>query len=355
MHLGRKTLSKFLIENLSGTPEKASLAALLVDVASAVKAISSLCAKGALSGNVGSLENVNVQGETQKPLDVITNTAFINTLQEGGLVAGVASEEMDDPFPILDPMKRGPYLALFDPLDGSSNIDNNVSVGSIFSILKAPEGKEPVTGDYLQNGHRQVAAGYALYGPSTIMVITLGNGTHGFTLDREVGNFILTHANIQIPADTTEFAINTSNERFWEAPVTRYVDECKAGKTGVRECDFNMRWIASMVAEVHRILIRGGIFMYPRDTKDTSRPGRLRLMYEANPMAFVVEQAGGLASTGREPIMDVKPTEIHQRVPVILGSRNEVERLNHYHAEYDNGSDKSYESPLFSERGLFRA
>ncbi len=354
MHLGRKTLSKFLIENVSGSRDGASLAALLVDVAAAVKAIAALSAKGALGGATGSLESVNVQGETQKPLDVLSNTAFVNTFQMGGLVAGVASEEMDEPFPIRAPYVRGPFLAVFDPLDGSSNIDANVSVGSIFSILHAPEQGEPQTADYLQPGQHQVAAGYALYGPATLLVLTVGRGTHGFTLDREVGNFILTHPNIQIPADTGEFAINTSNERFWEPPVTRYVSECKAGKTGPRERDFNMRWIASMVAEVHRILMRGGIFMYPRDTKDPGKPGRLRLLYEANPMGFVVEQAGGRASTGRERILDLAPTQVHQRVPVILGSRNEVDRLVRYHAEYDAGTDKPYESPLFSERGLYR-
>ncbi len=355
MHLGRKTLSKFLIENVSGTRDGAALAALLVDVAAAVKAIAALSAKGALGGATGTLDTVNVQGETQKPLDVLSNTAFVNTFEQGGLVAGVASEEMDEPFPIKAPKKRGPFLAIFDPLDGSSNIDSNVSVGSIFSILHAPEKGEPRTADYLQPGLKQVAAGYALYGPATLMVLTVGKGTHGFTLDREVGNFILTNPNIEIPADTSEFAINTSNERFWEPPVTRYVSECKAGKTGPRERDFNMRWIASMVAEVHRILMRGGIFMYPRDTKDITKPGRLRLMYEANPMGFVVEQAGGRASTGRERILEIVPGEIHQRVPVILGSRNEVDRVVQYHAEYDAGTDKPYESPLFSERGLFRS
>ncbi|KXW56608.1 class 1 fructose-bisphosphatase [Ferrovum sp. PN-J185] len=354
MHLGRTTLSKFLIENISGTQDGAALAALLVDVAAAVKAISALSAKGALGGATGTLDTINVQGETQKPLDVLSNTAFVNTFQLGGLVAGVASEEMDDPFPIQPPHTRGPFLAIFDPLDGSSNIDSNVSVGSIFSILRAPETGEPVLQDYLQPGVKQVAAGYSVYGPATLMVITVGNGTHGFTLDREVGNFILTHPNMQIPADTNEFAINTSNERFWEPPVTRYIGECKAGKTGPRERDFNMRWIASMVAEVHRIMMRGGIFMYPRDTKDVSKPGRLRLMYEANPMGFIVEQAGGRASTGRERILDIQPDLIHQRVPVILGSRNEVDRVVHYHAQYDAGSDQPYESPLFNERGLYR-
>jgi fructose-1,6-bisphosphatase I/sedoheptulose-1,7-bisphosphatase/fructose-1,6-bisphosphatase I len=356
MHLGRKTLSKYLIENVSGTKDGADLAALLVDVAAAVKAISALSAKGALGGATGSMDTTNVQGETQKKLDVLSNTAFVNTFEMGGLVAGVASEEMDDPFPVKEPHTRGPFLAIFDPLDGSSNIDGNVSVGSIFSILRAAEGGgEPQMEDYLKPGTQQVAAGYALYGPATLLVITVGKGTHGFTLDHEVGNFILTHPDIQISADTNEYAINTSNERFWEPPVTRYINECKAGKTGPRERDFNMRWIASMVAEVHRILIRGGIFLYPRDTKDPSRAGRLRLMYEANPMSMVVEQAGGLSSTGRERIMEVVPTQIHQRIAVILGSRNEVARVMQYHQEHDAGKGEPFSSPLFSDRGLFRA
>ncbi|QWD89453.1 class 1 fructose-bisphosphatase [Polynucleobacter sp. MWH-CaK5] len=353
MHLGRTTLSKFLIQQLQAEG-KSDLAALLVDVAAAVKAISAMTAKGDLAGILGSLETQNIQGETQKKLDVLSDQAFINTFQLGGLIAGLASEENDDPITVTDPDKKGPFLAVFDPLDGSSNIDVNVSVGSIFSILEAPKGRDPVMADYLQPGTKQLAAGYAIYGPSTMLVITVGKGTHGFTLDREVGNFILTHANIEIPADTGEFAINTSNERFWEPPIQRYVAECKAGKTDIRGRDFNMRWIASMVADVHRILMRGGVFMYPRDTKDVSKPGRLRLMYEANPMSFVIEQAKGLASTGRQRIMEVTPENIHQRIPVVVGSRNEVERIEKYHHEYDTGADQKYSSPLFGDRSLYR-
>jgi fructose-1,6-bisphosphatase I/sedoheptulose-1,7-bisphosphatase/fructose-1,6-bisphosphatase I len=353
MHLGRTTLSKFLIQQLQAEG-KSDLAALLVDVAAAVKAISAMTAKGDLAGILGSLETQNVQGETQKKLDVLSDQAFINTFKLGGLIAGLASEENDDPITVTDPEKKGPFLAVFDPLDGSSNIDVNVSVGSIFSILEAPKGRDPVMADYLQPGTKQLAAGYAIYGPSTMLVITVGKGTHGFTLDREVGNFILTHGNIEIPADTSEFAINTSNERFWEPPIQRYVAECKAGKTDIRGRDFNMRWIASMVADVHRILMRGGVFMYPRDTKDVSKPGRLRLMYEANPMSFVIEQAKGLASTGRKRIMEVTPENIHQRIPVVVGSRNEVERIEKYHHEYDTGADQKYSSPLFGDRSLYR-
>lgn len=246
---------------------------------------------------------------------------------------------------------------MFDPLDGSSNIDVNLSVGSIFSVLRYPEnrhGAEPTAGDFLQPGACQVAAGYALYGPSTMLVLTVGNGTQGFTLDRNIGEFLLTHPNLMISPETREFAINASNERFWEPPIRRYVSECLAGRSGVRGHDFNMRWVASMVAEVHRILMRGGVFMYPRDSKDISKPGRLRLMYEASPMAMIVAQAGGLASTGHQRILDVQPTSLHQRVPVILGSRDEVERIERYHREHASGEDQPFSSPLFSTRTLFR-
>jgi len=351
---GRTTVSKFLIEQLHGTDDQADLAALLVDVTAAVKAISAMTSKGALGGYLGALESQNAQGEVQKKLDVLSNEAIIHACEWGGLVAGMASEEMDEPYTLPKEYERGPYLLIFDPLDGSSNTDVNVSVGTIFSVLRHNRIGEPTVADYLRPGVEQVAAGYAIYGPATMLVLTVGKGTHGFTLDREIGNFILTHPNLQIPADTSEFAINASNERFWEPPVQRYVAECKAGKTGPRGRDFNTRWIASMVADVHRILMRGGIFMYPKDTKDPSKPGRLRLMYEANPIGMIVEQAGGAASTGRGRILEVQPTSLHQRVPVMLGSKNEIERLERYHREYDRGEDKAFDSPLFKERSLFR-
>jgi len=354
MQSGRTTVSKFLIEQLHGTDDQADLAALLVDVTAAVKAISAMTSKGALGGFLGALDSQNVQGEVQKKLDVLSNDAMIQACEWGGLVAGMASEEMDDPYTLPKEFERGPYLLIFDPLDGSSNTDVNVSVGTIFSVLRHTKIGDPTVADYLRPGVEQVAAGYAIYGPATMLVLTVGKGTHGFTLDREIGNFILTHPNLQIPADTSEFAINTSNERFWEPPVQRYVAECKAGKTGPRGRDFNTRWIASMVADVHRILMRGGIFMYPKDTKDPSKPGRLRLMYEANPIGMIIEQAGGAASTGRGRILEVQPSSLHQRVPVMLGSRNEIERLERYHAEYDRGEDTAFESPLFKERSLYR-
>jgi fructose-1,6-bisphosphatase len=354
MHLGRTTLSKFLIQQLAGMPGATDLGALLVDVAAAVKAISAMTAKGALGGFLGAIAQHNVQGEQQKKLDVLANDALLRSCEWGGLLAGMASEELDDPHPIPEGYERGRYLLVFDPLDGSSNTDVNVSVGTIFSVLAHDDAERPTTPDFLQSGRRQVAAGYAIYGPATMLVLTVGKGTHGFTLDREIGNFILTHSDLSIPADTSEFAINTSNARFWEPPVQRYIAEAQAGVAGERGRDFNMRWIASMVAEVHRILMRGGVFMYPRDTKDPAKPGRLRLMYEANPLAWLVEQAGGSASTGRGALLDVVPTELHQRIPVILGSRNEVQRIARYHAEYDAGTDRPYASPLFNERSLFR-
>ena len=354
MHLGRTTLSKFLIQQLTGFEGATDLGALLVDVAAAVKAISAMTAKGALGGYLGDHGTKNVQGETQQKLDVLANDVLIRGCEWGGLVAGMASEELDDPYPIPGEFTRGRYLLVFDPLDGSSNTDVNVSVGTIFSVLRHDRTDAPVVADYLQPGVQQVAAGYAIYGPATMLVITVGKGTHGFTLDREIGNFILTHPDLQIPADTSEFAINTSNARFWEPPVHRYVTECQAGKTGDRGRDFNMRWIASMVAEVHRILMRGGVFMYPKDTRDPSKPGRLRLLYEANPISMLVEQAGGSATTGRERVLGVMPASLHQRVPVILGSRDEVARIDRYHAEHASGMDRPYTSPLFNERSMFR-
>jgi len=299
----RTTLSKFLIEQLKNSPDGQALAALLIDVTAAIKAISAAATKGALDGNTGSLATTNAQGEVQKPLDVLTNEIMLHHCDWGGLVAGMASEEMEQPYDIPAEYARGRHLLLFDPLDGSSNIDFNVAVGTIFSVLEHGKDSAPAEADYLQPGSRQVAAGYAIYGPATIMVLTVGQGTHGFTLDREIGNFILTHPNLRVPEETDQFAINASNERFWEPPMQRYVQECKAGATGPRERDFNMRWIASMVADVHRILIRGGVFSYPRDNK-SNQNGRLRLMYEANPMALLIEQAGGMASTGRGRLLD---------------------------------------------------
>ena len=357
----RMTLTQFLIEERRRYPDASGgFNGLILNVAMACKEIARAVAFGALGGLHGKAGNqageagaVNVQGEIQQKLDVLSNTTFLRVNEWGGYLAGMASEEMEAPYQIPDHYPRGKYLLVFDPLDGSSNIDVNVSVGSIFSVLRAPEGASAVTEqDFLQPGSAQVAAGYALYGPTTMLVLTVGNGVNGFTLDPNLGEFFLTHPNLQVPADTQEFAINASNSRFWEAPVQRYISECMAGKSGPRGKDFNMRWIASMVAEAHRILMRGGVFMYPRDSKDPAKPGRLRLLYEANPIAFLMEQAGGRASTGRQTLMSVAPGALHQRIGVIFGSRNEVERIEGYHTDQ---TDPDLPSPLFNERSLFRA
>jgi fructose-1,6-bisphosphatase len=351
----RTTLSKFIIEEQRRLAGGAELIALVNDIQTACKYIANAVAKGALAGPRGGTGVVNVQGEEQKPLDAIANEIMLRSCEWGGYLAGMASEELEAPYAIPAAYPRGRYLLVFDPLDGSSNLDVNVTVGTIFSVLQAPEGvADPTTADFLQPGTRQVCAGYALYGPAAMIVLTLGTGVHGFTLDPEIGAYLLTHPNLMIDADTQEFAVNASNQRFWEPPVKRYVEECVEGKSGERGKDFNMRWIASLVAEVHRILMRGGLFMYPRDTKDPAKPGRLRLLYEANPMAMLIEQAGGAASTGRGRILDVVPEALHQRVPVILGSKNEVARLERYHAEYDRGEDQPFSSPLFNTRSLYR-
>jgi fructose-1,6-bisphosphatase I len=321
------TISKFLAQHLQGE-HAVALTAMLGDIIAACKQIAVAIDSGALVGNMGSLGSENIQGEVQKALDVITNDIFIECNQRSGYVAGMASEEMDNFIEIADKHKKnGQYLLLFDPLDGSSNVNVNISVGTIFSILKSPS-KKPELADFLQPGTAQICAGYALYGTSTMLVLTTGNGVNGFTLDSESGEFYLTHANMQLAEDTQEFAINMSNYRFWQAPVQRYIDECLQGEEGSRKKDFNMRWVASMVAEVHRILVRGGVFMYPSDNK--SKSGKLRLMYEANPMSFIIEQAGGAATTGLQRILEVKPSGIHQRVPVMMGCKREVERVIKY-------------------------
>ena len=359
----RTTLTQYLIEERRRFPDsKGEFNALILDVALACKAIARAVAMGELGGLYGDHAAqeggaVNVQGETQKKLDVLSNDLFIRVNEWSGHLAGMASEEMTDPYQIPSKYPRGKYLLVFDPLDGSSNIDVNVSVGSIFSILRAPQdaidsGRDLVEADFLQAGATQMAAGYALYGPTTMLVLTVGNGVSAFTLEPNLGEFMLTHSALKVPEDTQEFAINASNSRFWEPPIKRYVDECLAGQSGPRAKDFNMRWIASMVAEAHRILMRGGVFMYPRDNKDPSKPGRLRLLYEANPIGMIMEQAGGRASTGREPMLSVKPTGLHQRIGLVFGSKNEVERIERYHRE---PAPREIDNPLFAERSLFRA
>jgi fructose-1,6-bisphosphatase I/sedoheptulose-1,7-bisphosphatase len=348
------TLVQFLIEERRRHPQASGeLNSLILDVALACKAIAIRVAQGELGGVLGAADAVNVQGEVQQKLDLLANDYFLRANEWGGQVAGMVSEELADPYLLPAHYPRGKYLLVFDPLDGSSNIDVNVSVGSIFSILRAPNpGADPAPEDFLQPGCKQVCAGYAIYGPSTMLVLTVGTGVHAFTLDPALGEFILTRPSIQLPTATGEFAINASNRRFWEPAVQRYIDECLAGRTGPRGRDFNMRWVASLVADTHRILTRGGVFLYPRDTKDAAKPGRLRLLYEAGPIAFLIEQAGGVASTGRARVLDVIPTGLHQRVPLIFGSADEVKLIeNYHHADYE----KPPSSPLYGSRGLYRA
>jgi fructose-1,6-bisphosphatase I len=329
----RISLTQYLVEQERQHGHITAQLRLLIEVvARACKRIAISVNKGALGDVLGSAGSENVQGEVQKKLDVISNEVLIEANEWGGHLAAMASEEMDSIHLVPNRYPQGEYLLLFDPLDGSSNIDVNVSIGTIFSVLRKVGHTRGISEeDFLQPGRQQAAAGYCVYGPQTTLVLTVGDGVAMFTLDREQGSFVLTQDNVQIPADTKEFAINMSNMRHWAPPVRRYIDECLAGKEGPRGKDYNMRWIASMVADVHRILSRGGVFMYPWDKREPDKPGKLRLMYEANPMAFLVEQAGGMATNGQQRIMDIGPKKLHERVSVILGSRNEVQRVTDYH------------------------
>ena len=329
------SFTRYLVEQQRDHGHIPSQLRLLLEVvARACKGISQAVNKGALGGVLGTAGSENVQGEVQKKLDIIANEVLIEANEWGGHLAAMASEEMDGIYVVPNRYPQGEYLLLFDPLDGSSNIDVNVSIGTIFSVLTKPEGATGVEEkDFLQPGQQQVAAGYCVYGPQTTLVLTVGDGVAMFTLDREQGSFVLTEENVHIPEDTKEFAINMSNMRHWDQPVKRYIDECLQGKEGPRGKDFNMRWIASMVADVHRILTRGGVFMYPWDKREPEKAGKLRLMYEANPMAWLVEQAGGAATNARQRILDLQPTKLHERVSVVLGSKNEVERITRYHTE----------------------
>ncbi len=326
------TLTHYLIRCEREHGIDSNLRLLLETVARACKTISHAVGKGALGNVLGGAGTSNVQGEAQKKLDVLSNEILVEASCWGGCLAGMASEEMDGPLGIPVAYPRGKYLLLFDPLDGSSNIDVNVSIGTIFSVLPSPSSDEDAgEAAFLQAGTRQMCAGYTVYGPQTLLVLSVGHGVQVFTLDRDTGSFLLTQSNVRIPTDTREFAINMSNVRHWEAPVRRYIDELLAGRSGPLGMDFNMRWVASMVADVHRIMTRGGIFMYPRDAREGYGSGRLRLMYEGNPMAFLVEQAGGAATDGQRRILDIEPQKLHQRVAVFLGSSTEVERVTRYH------------------------
>ena len=345
----RKTLTRHTIEAEHRHPDSTGdFSGLLNAVSTAVKMIANQVNKGALVGAAAR----NEHGEVRKRLGVISNEILIGETEWAGHLAAMASEEITGIYPVPARYRRGKYLLVFDPLDGSGDIDVNMCVGTIFSVLRSPRpGVQPQAADFLQPGTEQVCAGFALYGPSTMLVLTTGDGVDGFTLDRDIGAFVLTHPKMRVPAEASEFAINSSNERFWEPPVRRYVAECLAGQTGPRGKDFTMRWIASLVAEAFRILSRGGVFLYPADSKDL--PGRLRLMYEGNPIAFIIEQAGGLASTGRERLMEVVPQDLHQKVPVIFGSRAEVELIERYHRDHAEPSTDDFS--LFNTRSLFRA
>jgi len=328
------SLTRYLVEQqrLEGhIPSQLRL--LLEVVARACKRISQAVNKGALGDVMGSAGSENVQGEMQKKLDIIANEVLIEANEWGGHLAAMASEEMEGIYVVPNRYPQGEYLLMFDPLDGSSNIDVNVSIGTIFSVLRKPEGVGVSEQDFLQPGTQQVAAGYCVYGPQTTLVLTVGDGVTVFTLDREQGSFILTEENLRVPEDTREFAINMSNQRHWAASVNRYINECQQGVDGSRGKDFNMRWVGSMVADVHRILTRGGVFMYPWDKREPEKPGKLRLMYEANPMSWLIEQAGGVATDGQQRIMNIMPTKLHERVAVFMGSKNEVDRVTRYHAE----------------------
>ena len=331
----RVSLTQYLVEQQREHGRIPGDLRLLIEVvARACKRIAIAVNKGALGDVLGSAGSENVQGEVQRKLDVISNEVLIEANEWGGHLAAMASEEMDSIHVVPNRYPQGEYLLLFDPLDGSSNIDVNVSIGTIFSVLRKV-GHSPgiAEADFLQPGRQQAAAGYCVYGPQSTLVLTVGSGVAMFTLDRETGSWMLTEHDLRVPAETREFAVNMSNLRHWAAPVRRYIDECLAGREGPRDKDYNMRWVGSMVADVHRILVRGGVFLYPWDAREPDKPGKLRLMYEANPMAFLIEQAGGLASNGRERIMDLAPKRLHERVAVMLGSRDEVQRLIDLHAQ----------------------
>jgi len=333
----RVSLTRYLVEQqrVDGRiPPQLRL--LLEVVARACKRISFAVNKGELGEVMGTAGSENVQGEVQKKLDIIANETLIEANEWGGHLAAMASEEMEGIYVVPNRYPQGEYLLMFDPLDGSSNIDINMSIGTIFSVLKKHDSHPGVhDSDFMQPGTQQVAAGYCIYGPQTTLVLTVGDGVAMFTLDREQGSFILIEENVKIPEDTKEFAINMSNMRHWDEPMKRYIDECLAGEDGPRGKNFNMRWVAAMVADVHRILCRGGVFMYPWDKREPHKSGKLRLMYEANPMSWLIEQAGGAATNCRERILDIQPTELHQRVSVVLGSKNEVELVTRYHLEAD--------------------
>lgn len=348
MQDGATTLSQFVAEEQRRFPgATGELTSLLNNIATACKVIANAVARGGLTAE---------DQDVRKYLEDQANRVMVRSSLWAGQLAGLASEDEESITSIPSHLPRGKYLLLFDALNGSGNLDINFMAGTIFSILRAPDTTRPATTeDFLQAGAKQVCAGMVQYGASTRMVLTLGNGVNCFTLDRDIGEFVLTQRNMSVPTEASTFAINASNERFWEPPVKRYVEECLSGKTGPRGRDFGMRWVASLVAEAYRVLIRGGVFLYPLDEKTRGQGGRLGLLYEANPISFIMEQAGGAATTGRQRVMDVEPKELHQPSPFIFGSKSEVDLIARYHQEYQNGTEpEAFASPLFSSRSLFR-
>ncbi|TLF76633.1 class 1 fructose-bisphosphatase [Nocardia cyriacigeorgica] len=344
---GWKTLTRYTIEEEHRHPgSSGEFSALVNVVATATKLIANQVTRGAILATRAGAASGGAP-TARRELDALSNDIMISETQWTGHLAALLSEQLSEVHRVPRGQRRGKYLLAFDPLDGSSNIDVNLPVGTIFSVLRAEQD------GFCQPGTRQVCAGFTLYGPATMLVLTTGSGVDGFTLDREIGAFVLTHPQMRIPEDTSGFAINAANERFWERPVRRYVHECLDGVDGPRGRDFNMRWVASLVADTFHILTRGGVYLYPRDTRPGAGPGRVSLLYGANPIAFIVEQAGGAASTGSARVLEVVPGDPHQRVPLIFGSRNEVERIERYHREPDAGPN--FDTSLFGTRSLFRS
>lgn len=344
---GKATLTQFIIESRRSHPEATGdLNGLVTAIALACKAISRKVAFGALSDAAPGAASGDEHGLVR-----VANRMFLRASEWGGHLAGMLSEQLESPYPMPVEYPRGKYLLIFNPLDGPASVDLNVTSGSLFTILRAPTPKQDARmEDFLQPGSSTVCAGYAIYGPATMLVLSFGAGTHGFTLDPQLGEWVLSHRNLEVPPQSHEFAANATHNKFWEPAVKRYVDECLAGKAGPRDAEFTLRWAASLVAQAHRVLMRGGVCLYPRDTRDPGMPGRLRLLFETNPLAFLLEQAGGLASDGRGRVLEVMPKSIQQRSAFVFGSAEEVTRIEHYHRE---DQVETYRSPLFGARGLF--
>jgi fructose-1,6-bisphosphatase I / sedoheptulose-1,7-bisphosphatase len=336
-----QTLDDFLAEHLSKNEAQQRLATVARAIATSTIQVGEMVANAALIGHLGKLDNQNVQGEQQAKLDLLSNDCFIENLQACDAVAGIVSEEIEEAILLKKDNSKANYLVAFDPIDGSSNIEVNVAVGSIFSVLKAPVDRHAETTDFLQKGSQQVLAGYAIFGPASMLVISIGKGVYAFTLNRENNTYLCEPISMRVAEHANEFAINASNSRFWDLPIAQYVAECQAGTTGARGKDFNMRWIASMVADMHRILKRGGVYLYPQDNKLPLKAGRLRLLYEVNPMSWLIEQAGGASSNGRQRILDIPPTDIHQRIAIVIGAKEEVEIVDKYYQIFDEKMKES--------------